>query len=49
MYKKDENFIAFMKEIDTSTAMGRTMMDIVLIFEQLAREQIDAQIVDSRI
>jgi len=38
--KKEREFVSFTENIDTSTAMGRAMMSITLVFAQLESEQI---------
>lgn len=43
--KKGKHFISFMENIDTSTAMGRAMMTITLVFAQLESEQLGERIV----
>lgn len=42
--KKEKHFISFMENIDTSTAMGRAMMNITLVFAQLESEQIGERV-----
>jgi len=39
LFKKDKGFISFTEKIDTTTAMGRAMMTITLVFAQLESEQ----------
>ncbi len=42
--KQGKHFISFSENIDTSTAMGRAMMTITLVFAQLESEQIGERV-----
>lgn len=42
--KQNKHFISFSENIDTSTAMGRAMMTITLVFAQLESEQIGERV-----